>query len=823
MNSSDTLTATANINVIPSLQYVNSNGVNLGAAISLSGSSTSSIGSYTLNITPPHPGRFYIFYAISSNGYIINASPIFFTQYESATSLTLNSSSAFVEKGSAVTLNLASNKLLPTGSVQLSNGSGSVLSSFDFTKDITFSYIDTPTASTTYTLEFKPSADDYSQAPYSISLPITVTNPAPVNPFSTLSGNNAPGSVSYNPFATGSIRNIAYQEILNRYNSSSNNNNNFNFAKDVNISSEIGNAIITQSNVAMRFWGSLISSKPSIAVYLPTQSSAELSCRVRGYLSNPGGDLTSCYSLPISTNLPLIGNLDQGQGQSVAGGTYGALSQIQLTSATVVNPQIKFIGPLEIFNQLLINLNTSSTPTLFGDGAAKYYAVTLANLTYSGLVESEFLPGQSGYNSSSEIDLNRSLLQSGVSCANPCSGSNYTTYSTLYNTYLSQQYWSGGLASELLLAQYGFAKSQSFMSNRNFSAGNIEGFKSFFASNFGVSWDDWVKGGNKYLQDKFEGRSNSLAYYNNLSTPVAVVTPTPTPTPTPAPAPAPTPTPAPAPNPTPAPAPAPAPVVSVPSGSGSSNTVSSFSVSFAKSAHSSEVNAYLNQSSLSADRLPKLVDDGYFHFMGWALPGSGTIISSEIVLREDLILTPIWEDRTPKGYTLTFDTLGFGSVKAITGIFALEPTKLPVLADSERFKFMGWSVDGKLIIEGFTITKDATLTALWKSVENPTPQESKEKIVEQVIGSSQATVAKKIVTVKVKASSQSVKVASGASVALNFPSSIAKPTLLVKDLARQGITITKSNNSLTFPRAGRYEVIWQSKKVYYKISVVVAK
>jgi hypothetical protein len=832
LNSSDSNTATANIQVQPYLQYVNNAGVNQGAAITLNGTSTDSIGKYTLNIQAPNAGRFYIFYAVSSNTHIINAVPIYFTQYESATSLTLTSSANSVAKGSSVTLNLSSSKSLDSGVVNLLNGSGTLISSIDFSSVLTTSISDTPTASTNYTLEFLPSVNNYSQAPFSTSLSVTVTYPIASNPFVALTGNNSPSEVSLNPFATGSVRRAAYQAVLDRYNNSSSNDNNFNLAIDPNISAEISNTIILQSNVAQKFWGNLITRKPSLAVYLPTQASAELSCRVESYLYSRSTDLAVCYSLPVTTNLPLIGNLDLTQPQSVVGGSFEAFSKIQLLTPNTLSPQIKFIAALEIFNQLLSGRGTSSTPTIFGDGAAKYYGGVLANLTSGGFLESEFTPTQSGFNAASEIDLNTLLASSGVTCASPCSGSNLSTYNTAYNKFLSQQYWGGGLSSELLLAQYGFAKTESFITNRSFSpdSNSREAFKVFFASNFGVAWDNWVKGANLYLQDSYSNTLQPLTYYNEIITPVVVPSPivvpvTPAPvTPTPV---VPTPvTPTPV-TPTPV-TPTPTPVTPTPviggggSGGGGSTPLPTYTVSFLSSVHAKDTATLTNLTSLPITKLPKLENDGYFIFMGWALPGSMIPITSEIVLKENLQLSPLWNDTTPKSFNVYFESKNDPITLApMLGVSILDSKILPLLDDSKDYKFVGWSESGKILSGEIILSGDLRLVAEWLEIEK-SPASSVTSTIPVLVNLPKVLVLAKPISFNVLKRVQYTKVSVKSPLKLVFPKYITNPLLLSKDLSKQGIKFAKSSNTLTFPKAGKYEVVWQSKKVYYKIKVTVA-
>lgn len=819
--SSDTNTATASILVQPYLQYVNNAGVNQGLAIAMSETSTDSLGRYTLNILAPNAGRFYIFYAVTSNTHVINAVPIYFTQYDSATPLTLTSTASSVAKGDTVTLNLSSGKILSSGSVKLLNGSGGLISNIDFSSLHTAIITDTPTASTTYTLEFTPSVNTYTQAPFSTTLPVTVTYPIASNPFLSLSGNNAPSQVTLNPFTTGSVRKAAYQAVLDRYNSSNGNDNNFNYVVDPSISSEISNTIILQSNVAQKFWGNLITRKPSIAVYLPTQASAELSCRVESYLYSRSTDLNVCYSLPVTTNLPLIGNLDLTQPQSVVGGSYEAFSKIQLLTPSLLTPQVKFIASLELFNQLLSGRGTSSTPTLFGDGAAKYYGGVLANLTSEGFLASEFTPTQSGFNSASEIDLNTLLATSGITCSSPCSGSNLITYNTAYNKFLSQQYWGGGLSSELLLAQYGFAKTESFITNRNFTpdSSGREAFKAFFASNFGVSWDNWVKGANVYLQDSYNNTPQPLTYYNAIISPVVPpVIPTPVVEPTPI-----IPTPV---IPTPV---TPAPVTPTPvlvgggsSGGGASPVLPTFTVSFLGSTHAKDSAPLTNLSSLPTSKLPKLENDGYFIFRGWSVYGSLVPITSEMVLKENLQLISIWDDTTPKSFTVFFESKNDSITLApMLSVKVLDSKSLPSLADSLDYKFAGWADKGKILSGEITLNSDLRLSAVWVEAEKA-PSNSVTSIVPILVNEFKVIVPVKPVSFKVLNRLQYTKVAVNSPLKLVFPKYITNPTLLSKDLAKQDIKFAKSSNTLTFPKAGKYEVVWQSKKVYYKIKVTVA-
>jgi len=809
LNSSDSNTATANIPVQPYLQYVNNAGVNQGAAITLNGTSTDSIGKYTLNIQAPNAGRFYIFYAVTSNTHIINAVPIYFTQYESATLLTLTSSANSVAKGSAVTLNLSSSKSLGSGVVNLLNGNGVVISSIDFSSVLTTSISDTPTALTSYTLEFLPSVNNYSQAPFSTSLSVTVTYPIATNPFVTLTGNNAPAQVTLNPFATGSVRRAAYQAVLDRYNNSSSNDNNFNLAIDPNISAEISNTIILQSNVAQKFWGNLITRKPSLAVYLPTQASAELSCRVESYLYSKSADLAVCYSLPVTTNLPLIGNLDLTQPQSVVGGSFEAFSKIQLLTPSTLSPQIKFIAALEIFNQLLSGRGTSSTPTIFGDGAAKYFGGVLANLTSSGFLASEFIPTQSGFNSASEIDLNTLLASSGVTCASPCSGSNLSAYNTAYNKFLSQQYWVGGLSSELLLAQYGFAKTESFITNRSFSpdSNGREAFKVFFATNFGVSWDNWIKGANLYLRDSYSNTLQPLTYYNEIITPIVVPTPTATATQV-----------------------TPTPVVPVTGGGSGGGSVGggggitplpTYTVSFLSSVHAKDTASLTNLTSLPISKLPKLENDGYYIFMGWALPGSMLPITSEIILKENLQLGSLWNNTTPKSFNVYFESKNDSITLApILGVSILDSKNLPSLADSKGYKFAGWSEKGKILSGEITLSSDLRLLAVWLEAEKA-PSSSATSIIPDLLNVPKVLVLPKPISFDVLKRVQYAKVSVNSPLKLVFPKYITNPLMLSKDLAKQGIKFAKSSSTLTFPKAGKYEVVWQSNKVYYKIKVTV--
>jgi hypothetical protein len=811
--SSDTNTATASILVQPYLQYVNNAGVNQGPAIAISETSTDTLGKYTLNILAPNAGRFYIFYAVTSNTHVINAVPIYFTQFDSVTPLTLTSTASSVTKGDTLTLNLSSSKILSSGSVKLLNGSGGLISNIDFSSLLTASITDTPTASTTYTLEFTPSVNTYTQAPFTTTLPVTVTYPIASNPFLSLSGNNAPSQVTLNPFTTGSVRKAAYQVVLDRYNSSSGNDNNFNYVVDPNISSEISNTIILQSNVAQKFWGNLITRKPSIAVYLPTQASAELSCRVESYFYSRSTDLNVCYSLPVTTNLPLIGNLDLTQPQSVVGGSYEAFSKIQLLTPSLLTPQVKFIASLELFNQLLSGRGTSSTPTLFGDGAAKYYGGVLANLTSEDFLASEFTPTQSGFNAASEIDLNTLLATSGITCSSPCSGSNLSTYNTAYNKFLSQQYWGGGLSSELLLAQYGFAKTESFITNRNFTpdSSGREAFKAFFASNFGVSWDNWVKGANLYLQDSYNNTPQPLTYYNAIITPVVVPTPIVVPVvPTPV---------------------TPTPVISTPTtpvsgggsgGGGGSIPLPTYTVSFLSSIHAKDIAPLTNLSSLPTNKLPKLENDGYFIFRGWSMDGSLVPITSEMVLKENLQLISIWDDTTPKSFTVFFesknDTITLAPMLLVK---VLDSKSLPSLADSLDYKFAGWAENGKILSGEITLNSDLKLVAVWVEADKA-PSNSVTSIAPILVNEPKVIVPVKPVSFKVLNRLQYTKLAINSPLKLVFPKYITNPTMLSKDLAKQGIKFAKSSNTLTFPKAGKYEVVWQSKKVYYKIKVTVA-
>jgi hypothetical protein len=319
-----------------------------------------------------------------------------------------------------------------------------------------------------------------------------------------------------------------------------------------------------------------------------------------------------------------------------------------------------------------------------------------------------------------------------------------------------------------------------------------------------------------------------LTYYNEIITPVVVpspivvpVTPTPVaPTPvTPTPV---TPTPV---TPTPV---TPTPVTPTPviggggSGGGGSTPLPTYTVSFLSSVHAKDTATLTNLTSLPITKLPKLENDGYFIFMGWALPGSIIPITSEIVLKENLQLSPLWNDTTPKSFNVYFESKNDPITLApMLGVSILDSKILPLLDDSKDYKFVGWSESGKILSGEIILSGDLRLVAEWLEIEK-SPASSVTSTIPVLVNLPKVLVLAKPISFNVLKRVQYTKVSVKSPLKLVFPKYITNPLLLSKDLSKQGIKFAKSSNTLTFPKAGKYEVVWQSKKVYYKIKVTVA-
>ncbi|MCQ2429403.1 MAG: InlB B-repeat-containing protein, partial [Clostridia bacterium] len=106
-------------------------------------------------------------------------------------------------------------------------------------------------------------------------------------------------------------------------------------------------------------------------------------------------------------------------------------------------------------------------------------------------------------------------------------------------------------------------------------------------------------------------------------------------------------------------------------------------------------------------------------FIGWALTPNGTKISAAdgYTVTGNVTFYALWETCE---YTVSFNANGgSGTMKAVTAE-AGKTFKLPACTfTAPQYKqFAGWSLtkDGAVLTNGFTVTKDTTLYAVWKSV-----------------------------------------------------------------------------------------------------------
>lgn len=113
---------------------------------------------------------------------------------------------------------------------------------------------------------------------------------------------------------------------------------------------------------------------------------------------------------------------------------------------------------------------------------------------------------------------------------------------------------------------------------------------------------------------------------------------------------------------------------------------------------------------------PKLT--GYT-FTGWQLNGKDYDWNTPITT--DIILTATWQkNETPKPvyYTVRFDT-GNGSKIDLQTIQQGGKVKKPADPTLNGYKFAGWKLDGKAYDFDTPVTKDMTLTAVWKAETLP--------------------------------------------------------------------------------------------------------
>jgi hypothetical protein len=113
------------------------------------------------------------------------------------------------------------------------------------------------------------------------------------------------------------------------------------------------------------------------------------------------------------------------------------------------------------------------------------------------------------------------------------------------------------------------------------------------------------------------------------------------------------------------------------------------------------------------------------------------------------------------------------------------------------------------------------LLAVWLEAEKA-PSSSATSIIPDLLNVPKVLVLAKPISFNVLKRVQYAKVSVNSPLKLVFPKYITNPLMLSKDLAKQGIKFAKSSSTLTFPKAGKYDVVWQSNKVYYKIKVTVA-
>lgn len=108
--------------------------------------------------------------------------------------------------------------------------------------------------------------------------------------------------------------------------------------------------------------------------------------------------------------------------------------------------------------------------------------------------------------------------------------------------------------------------------------------------------------------------------------------------------------------------------------------------------------------------------DGYL-FAGWSYEGGEWDFSKPV--ESDLTLKAMWERRTTRTHTVSFDTAGGSKVEAQTvnhGDKAMKP------ADPKRdgWKFQGWYLNGKPYDFTSPVETDVTLTARWEKSQSKT-------------------------------------------------------------------------------------------------------
>ena len=326
------------------------------------------------------------------------------------------------------------------------------------------------------------------------------------------------GLISAAAFTASSVRAVAFQKMLDRYNAMPTRDDGFYFLVDPGMSSPLKTEILKQIKTGMRFWGSTYLDSSTAIVALGDNSASQLlwcqytksdyyvdSC-ANSNRSDPNNVATnSLYGM-----LPQVYTQDGSLRVAGAGGTGELKLLMNNTSLTTVTDQVKFVPNHELFNIASSNAHIKG-PFTFGDGVSNYFGGALANLTDSGILNSTLSSASSGFNSAPNGDFIEAQIT--ASPVYPEAGQ------SAYLTYLSQQYWTGSIATEYLIASQGITKYLQWIDARAVTDGSVATFEDAFNSTYTISWSEFKRQAEAYAVDAYNGVTKSLAFYtgNSLS------------------------------------------------------------------------------------------------------------------------------------------------------------------------------------------------------------------------------------------------------------------------------------------------------------------
>ncbi len=348
-------------------------------------------------------------------------------------------------------------------------------------------------------------------------------------------------------FATNSVRAVAYEQLMSRYNSNAGKTGKLTAEIDPALFQDGKDSIIAGLNDAMQFWGSEILPDARAIIGGRNQWLLDIMCE-NSNLKNSDA-YNQCKSKQVSS-------LGAGSGwppvQSKIGDMWGAVfgpykdvnsntfqhsfawgylskTEPSISSTSFQSAAVHEFTHLAQWNayslqgssseraeRFQLNLNAGSVnwhlvmfPTLWIEGSASYFGSAIANIKNPDALAStiEVKPGWATGPPPKILDLINYVMN--VSC--PCTDEVTAERQRKMNL----QYWAGGAMTELLVSQFGLDKAITLMTEfGNGYTDSTSTWDAMFKKNYGKDWTAWAQVADMYIADLWAGNPTLLSKYN---------------------------------------------------------------------------------------------------------------------------------------------------------------------------------------------------------------------------------------------------------------------------------------------------------------------